>query len=446
MKRLGASCHRSRRLSGSIAWAVCLGVLVSSHVVAAADAPVTADEARLREAKALFDVGATQYEAGDYLLAIQAFEQAYAIVPREGIVFSMAQAHRRQHTRTSDAKHLTRAIELYREYLARVPSGGRVADAVKALEELESRVGVGVAAGLAAAGLAAGPRNEGEVTNAAQSRIVVNIVVPQTTITIDDGSPASPPLNLVVTPGRHRVVLRAPGYFDEAFDVFVAEGQIAPANVPQRERPASVRVLGGDGASLSVDGRLVGTLPLARPLELPGGRHFVSAELNGHVPFSAELELRRAEERIVSVELETTTQRRVAWGLTGGAIGLGVVASVFATVAVTRDQAARGLLEASKERALSMAEHDEYESAREDRSLFIAMSAGGFGAATLFGASGLGLLWFDEPRSPVVPVYDAPSRRDPEERPSMNDMMTSIFIGPVDVSGPSFGVSARARF
>ena len=437
MKRPAASDPASYRRARWLAWCACLGVLASSHLASAADAPTASDEARLREAKALFDAGATQYEIGDYLFAIQAFEQAYAIAPREGIVFSMAQAHRRQHTRTNDAKHLARAIELYREYLARVPSGGRVADAVKALEELESRAGAAVPVG---------PRNEGEPTTSAQTRIVVNIVVPQTTISIDGGSPASPPLNLLVAPGRHRVVLRAPGYFDEEFDVFVAEGQIAPANVPQRERPASVRILGGHGANLSVDGRLVGMLPLARPVELPSGRHFLSAELNGHVPFSAELDLRRAEERLVSVELEPTTQRRVGWGLTGGAIGLGVVASVFATVAVTRDQVARGLLETRGERALTMAERDEYESAREDRSLFIAMSAGGFGAATLFGASGLGLLFFDEPRAPVVPVYEAPSRRAPVERPSMNDMMTSVFLGPVDAAGPSFGVSARARF
>ena len=66
-------------------------------------------DASVAKAKELFDAGAREYENGRFDLAIQAFEQAYKIAPRDGIVFSMAQAHRRQFTRSSDPAHLARA-------------------------------------------------------------------------------------------------------------------------------------------------------------------------------------------------------------------------------------------------------------------------------------------------------------------------------------------------
>ena len=99
---------------------------------------VLPDEAPdLVRAKELFDAGAREYEAGRYDGAIQAFEQAYKLAPRDGIVFSIAQAHRRQYTKTRDKHHLVQAVALYKEYIDKVKSGGRVADAVKALGDIE---------------------------------------------------------------------------------------------------------------------------------------------------------------------------------------------------------------------------------------------------------------------------------------------------------------------
>ncbi len=49
---------------------------------------------RVVEVQQAFDAGARAYESGQFEAAIQAFDQAYAISPREGLLFSLAQAHR----------------------------------------------------------------------------------------------------------------------------------------------------------------------------------------------------------------------------------------------------------------------------------------------------------------------------------------------------------------
>src|SRR5688572_20421007 len=98
-------------------------LLLASPANAQTPAPTKEDMARAKE---LFDAGAREYEAGRFEGALQAFEQAFKIVPRDGIMFSMAQAHRRQYTRTNEKKHLARAAFLYKQYIEKVKSGARV--------------------------------------------------------------------------------------------------------------------------------------------------------------------------------------------------------------------------------------------------------------------------------------------------------------------------------
>ena len=91
------------------------------------------DDPRARQ---FFEVGAQAYAKGQYLLAIDAFKEAYTITQRPGLLFSLAQAHQRQFRASGDEQHLVQAIEHYRRYLSRVSSGGRHADASAALNSL----------------------------------------------------------------------------------------------------------------------------------------------------------------------------------------------------------------------------------------------------------------------------------------------------------------------
>jgi len=88
-------------------------------------APALAQEDATAQAKTLFNAGAQAYERTQYTAAIQAFEQAYKLAPRPGILFSTAQAYRRRYIVDRRPEDLSIAIARYREYLDKVPQGGR---------------------------------------------------------------------------------------------------------------------------------------------------------------------------------------------------------------------------------------------------------------------------------------------------------------------------------
>ena len=60
-----------------------------------ATTPVMADDDA--QSRAYFETGAKAYEKGDYLNAIRAFDQAYALTKRPGLIFSIAQSYKRQY-------------------------------------------------------------------------------------------------------------------------------------------------------------------------------------------------------------------------------------------------------------------------------------------------------------------------------------------------------------
>jgi tetratricopeptide (TPR) repeat protein len=80
-------------------------------------------------AKTIFDRGAALYEKGDFAHAYDEFTRAGELVDRPGIIFSRAQALRRQ------GGHREEAIELYRRYLE-TKHGVRDADANRYINEL----------------------------------------------------------------------------------------------------------------------------------------------------------------------------------------------------------------------------------------------------------------------------------------------------------------------
>ena len=70
----------------------------------------------VEQAKEYFRAGAQAYAVGQYQVALQAFEQAYALAPRPAVLFSMAQAERRQYFVDQKTEHLEKAIRMFREY------------------------------------------------------------------------------------------------------------------------------------------------------------------------------------------------------------------------------------------------------------------------------------------------------------------------------------------
>jgi hypothetical protein len=371
----------------------------------AAASPSLAEEPSVAQARMLFNAGAQAYSKGDFRGAIQAFEQAYKLAPRPGLLFSMAQAYRKQHALDQQPADLHRAIALYRDYVAQVPTGGRRSDAAQALAELDV-----IASRAAPAEPAAAP-----AAPPASTRVAVSSQTPGAMVSIDGGKPAEAPLMAEVPPGKHRVRITAEGHFDQEREVDAQQGGVFPVDVTLTPRPARLTIVAPDAALVSIDGRAAGLTPLPGPLELPAGAHFVVVSKNGHRPFTEEIKLRRGEARTLRAELDTTGQRFAAYGFLLGGAGAAVFGIVSTGLALHHQGQAEGVLRDKETTNISPGRLDDYAQAAENRDRFRGLATIGFGAGAALGLTGLLLYAFDRPEAQARPPrgVDAPSAPAP---------------------------------
>ena len=345
--------------------------------------------AELAQAKAYFRAGASAYEMGDYLAAIQALESAYRLTPLPAIAFSLAQAERRQYFVSRQRSHLDRAIELYRIYLGEVESGGRRADATDALGQLEPLAALGVSSGDA-------------ITDApvAKTRLMISTTAPDARVRLDGGEASPAPLIAQVTPGVHKVSVEAPGYFTGEREVDAIAGELIPVEVELREQPALVLTRSSKETELHIDGTYAGRVEGERRLSLPSGTHVLSFARNGY-----ELELVRAElspgqSRTITAHLEPTTQRTAAITLfivSGAVLATGGVLTGFA---LDRENDAFEISDRRVEREISRRERADYGEATRDRDRFRVAAGVSFAAALVGAVTGLFLYAFDQPELP----------------------------------------------
>jgi tetratricopeptide (TPR) repeat protein len=276
------------------------------------------------QGKTLFNAGAQAYAAGQFNAAIQAFDESYRIAPRPGVLFSIAQAHRRQYYVDKRPEHLKSAIQYYRDYLAKVTDGGRRADAAQALSDLEpllERLGVSV------------PTSPVAPVAAVETRLMVSSPTPGAMVTVDTSKALEAPLITEIKPGKHTLHLTASGYFDEDREINASAGGVAALDIALRERPGQLVVKAQSGTQLTIDGRYVATTPLPRALEIEPGHHLISLARNGSYAHIEEIDVGRAETKTIDVTLRTTKQRMTSYVLLGtGAVGI-VVGGVVAGMA-----------------------------------------------------------------------------------------------------------------
>lgn len=379
----------------------------------------------VEQARAYFKVGARAYEAAQYSDAIQAFERAYRITPREGLLFSLAQAHRKQYYAGKNPDDLRAAIKHYRAYLERVKQGGRRADAMDALVELEPR----------ALALEAPAPASTQVETKPVTQLMLSSAAAGVRLEIDGKAAGMLPFVGAVEPGKHRLRLRAPGYEDYTRDVSLLPGSVLPLDIPMVDRPARLLVSAPEGARVTVDGREVGTAPLS-PVALAHGRHFVSVSKNGREPFARDVELRRGSSTAVEARMPETTQRTVAWLSFGGALSSFATAGVLALGATRKQDSASAILDRRARGNISPAELREYSSLREQRddyrtASFIALATGG-GLAAL----GTVLFVFDEGRA--EPPVGAPEKPVPAPARELSASVLWHGAGPQAALGGRF--------
>lgn len=367
------------------------------------------------KAKLFFNAGAQAFEKGDYLGAISAFERAQQLAPRPAILFSMAQAYRRQYYVDSKPEHLRAAVDAYREYIKQAPDGNRKADAAQALTEL----------GPAADRLGGG----GDVRPIAKKATGVSIGcdAPNARIAVDGGAAQAAPYIHDVTPGEHTFVVSADGFITRTEKIRVTEGEYLAREIPLKEVPAKLWVKTDSGAQVLVDGRIIGSAPFSGWVDVEPGTRQIAVTRNGHEPVVREVELGRGEPKRVDVPLAATGQRKIAVGLLllGGA---GIVASgVFFGVAIAQENTALGLRDKMNSVGISTSEYAQYEAARGARASWLAASGVGAGTSLAIGGTGLLLYLFDQP--PLNLTSPRMEKKGPEKKGPL-DIGAAPLLGP----------------
>lgn len=356
-----------------------------------------------------FRAGAKAYAAQNFGAAAANFEEALKALPMPEIAFSAAQAYRRLYRTDAQPQYVRRAVELYRQYLAEVKTGGRVGDAADNLAEMErelekleargvktrvaavERTRLGVNVSIAGVGAGAGAEALREIGDGAGETL-------KGVTALLDGKPVEPYALVDVEPGEHVVAVTADGYFPVEKKQRAVQGVSALVEIELQPRPAKVRVKTDAGASIAVDGRVAGS----SLLELPAGKHVVSITRRGRVPWSRELAVARGEELALDAPLAKTGRRRAVPWVLGGAGVLALGAGTAAVLALVADGNASDHRDAIDAGNASVAIGDAYdrEVARRDDFKTTAIVLGG--GAVIAGAVGAALYFFDKPSAESI--------------------------------------------
>jgi len=377
-----------------------LAILIALTAVASADDKEAAER--------YFRAGSKAYSAQNFAAAAADFDEAYKAMPLPEIAFSAAQAYRRLYRLDAKPDYVRRSVELYRIYLDKVKSGGRVGDAADSLGEMEreaDRLGIKVAPGAAPAPVVEHTRLGVSVTIAGQATDTSLREVGDATGEVAkglhatlDGKPIEPFALVDVDARDHVIAVSADGYVPAEKHVVAIAGQSQLIELELRAKPATVTVKTEADAVVSLDGR-------AEPgftAEVPSGKHLLVVTHRGREPFGKELTLGRGEALTVTAPLHETARRRaVPWVLTGagvlaaGAITTGVVALVRDSHASSlRDELAKGNQPASTA--------DDYDRTVNSRDHFVTATWILGGAAVAAGATGMLLYYFDQPTAESV--------------------------------------------
>jgi len=387
-------------------------LLVSSWLVCLSQV-AHAQDSSLAQAREYFQAGAQAYALGEYSTAIQAFEQAYQLVPRPAVLFSMAQAERKQYFLDHKPDHLRRAIELYKQYLGEEPQAGRKSDAVQALSELEPLAAIKE------------PPQKSEVSpepSAAQleqapTRVMITAQATDAMLALDD-QPAFPsPLIREIEPGEHVIRATATGYEDAERKLMAVKGALVTVDIVQAELPAKLVVNAREGAVLSIDGRVQGACPFPKPIELPAGSHLITLTLSGYVGLSREEMLARGHTTVINALMPRTVQRTTSLIMLGAAASAVTAGGIFGYLALQQDGSARDFLNLRGQQELHQSDLDQYNSSRQDRNRLRTASFVSFGVGAGLAVGGVLLIALDHDslatpadsaRRPVAKASEAP--------------------------------------
>ena len=344
-----------------------LAVTLALVLLGPADAPVILPEHReeldvvpeaerdIEQAKRLFEAGRRAAANRRWDEAVRYFAEAYRWSESPGQLYALGRAHRALYFDAGrDPVQLRLALLRFRQYVERGPDGVNKTRAERYIAELEPYANV----------------LEGFDEEVVITSLMVHSTVEGAMVSIDDAEFREAPVAVDVTPGSHRVSVRAPGHHEAIRTVTVPEGVTVPLDVPLDPIPASLRVRGPEGADVLIDGQRSGRLPMPAGLALRAGTHRVTVARSGRSSFVSDVVLRRGEERALDVHLPRTPQRKlslVAMGLGGGSL---VAAATLTGLAFGAQRRARGIAQERETMGITADRHAMGQDAWRQRDAF----------------------------------------------------------------------------
>ncbi len=349
--------------------------------------PGTEDE----QARAFFEVGAQAYERGRYVEAIDAFENAYQRAPRPGLLFSIAQAHRRAFIASGDTADLASAVEHYRAYLASPSELPRRRDAALSLQSLTR-----LARSAARAEVDEGAKDS--------SRLMVSSTTPGAAVQIDGGERVTTlPHVATIAPGKHEVTLSASGYASQTRRILVPASASYALDLALQPLPGSLSLTGLAGSEVWLDGRLVAGLPVAR-LRVSAGPHQLVVRKQGKLSYERLIRVAPEQDTPIHIPLSNTLQRKASHVVLTGSGASVLGAGVLTLFAYHEQGVAKRWANTLRERPLLASELAAYDRAAQSRDRYrTAAVATGLAGATLAVAAAL-LMGFDSPPFPSAPA------------------------------------------
>ena len=291
--------------------------------VAQGPATVGSPSAKAR-ADALTGQAKTAYRGGDFAAALHLFELAFAADPRPALLYNMARSQEKLARYEKAIAHLRRYLELYREQNKGADPSNR-ADVENLIRGLRQR------------GYTSLPKVMLE------SRPSGALVTRRS----DGASLGSTPLNLHLTPGRHKLRLQLARH--HVMDVVVSVPESGQSNFvftleSQKERAAISVWCNIRQVKIAIDGKVEAMTPLVGRIDVRPGRHQITLSRDGYgtredfveVPVGKELQVRYVMQR-----REGTLSWRTGVGWPLVAAGVGGIIGGFASM-LRADQVYRG--------------------------------------------------------------------------------------------------------
>lgn len=340
-------------------------------------------------ARAYYLAGQAAYQSGDYAAAALALEQAARALPDPRTTFSLAQAYRQLFLARHDPAYAARAVELYKDYLAHVPSGGRSDDA----REFSASLGTLVELAAMRGGSAVGAKSI-----AAKTQLMVWSTLPGARAAIDGGAAAPMPVVSDVPAGPHQIDLAAEGYEPKHVDVVAADGQLVAVEGQLRAKPATLRVAAPSDARITIDG--VDVVDQGQGIHVEPGPHHVWVGDCGRDAASADVDLLPGGEQRLALPLARSTRRRYADAtlIASGVLAVGA-AGVFGA-ALYDSHTAHELLTIRDTQAWTVAQAANYASTRAAALQWADVSLGIAAGAAAVAGVGLYLFYADVPEAP----------------------------------------------